>query len=434
MNHFFSCKKQNSSSQNIFINSEKSKINEEGKYKKNSEKNDNKEQQQLLLNNDNNDSLNNLEIIDYPYSSNNNKDDATVKMNSPYKDKDTQNFVEQITNEVNTNLVLKEKENKNKRQHNINFCHNFSDNSSGIINNEDSVQQNKTLLNNYYNLIKLNNINNISKVPNLKEEKNNILKKINIIENKLADNKSGIKFECPSPPCPDTQKIQTVLNKAKTKFFQNTLILANNSNKSISKNSIKNLKDNRVVSKNKIIEFKGKTKEKIKIKKLIEINNSYLGNRENLTKDNLNTYNTYSVYINKSYNNIKEYKVYKGKLKKIMNKKVESKTINVIKKKKNLNKTITNKTIQNIEQIKKKGKIIKYINNISKSKPMYSSNGNCKSSLLYRMNNELDTLKKTFSIKENKRIINKPIKNKNENNKKINKKLNLNPFITGEKI
>ena len=64
---------------------------------------------------------------------------------------------------------------------------------------------------------------------------------------------------------------------------------------------------------------------------------------------------------------------------------------------------------------------------------MHSSNTNFKSSLINRMNKEIDTIKKTFSKMENKRIVKKQIKNKKENNKIIYKKLNSNPFTTDEK-
>ena len=434
MNLFFSCKKHNYSSQNILTNYENSKKNEEKKSIKNKEKEDNKGKEQLLLlNNDSNDSFNNLEIIDYPYSINNNKDDATEEMNSPYKYKEAQNLVNQITNEISSNLLYEGQENKNQRQRNFNFYQNSSDTSSGIIKNENSVQKNKTLLNNYYNLIKLNNVNKVSKFPNSKKEKNNLSDKMNIAKIKVTDDISEEKFECPCPPCPDSQDLNKLLNKSKTKFFKTIFILSDNSKKKVQKNNLIKINNNRVVKKNKTIESQGKNKEKFKFKKVIEINNSYIGNRGNISKDNSKIYNTRCVYVNKSDNNIKEYKVYKGKLKNIMNKKMECQTINVIKKGKILNKNNTNRTIQFLEQIKKKGKAIKYIKNIVKSKPMYSSNTNFNSSLINRMNKEIDTIKKTFSKMENKRIVKKQIKNKKENNKIIYKKLNLNPFTTDEK-
>ena len=434
MNLFFSCKKHNYSSQNILTNYENSKKNKEKKSIKNKEKEDNKGKEQLLLlNNDSNDSFNNLEIIDYPYSINNNKDDATEEMNSPYKYKEAQNLVNQITNEISSNLLYEGQENKNQRQRNFNFYQNSSDTSSGIIKNENSVQKNKTLLNNYYNLIKLNNVNKVSKFPNSKKEKNNLSDKMNIAKIKVTDDISEEKFECPCPPCPDNQDLNKLLNKSKTKFFKTISILSDISKKKVQKNNLIKIKNNRVVKKNKTIESQGKNKEKFKFKKVIEINDSYVGNRGNISKDNSKIYNTRCVYVNKSDNNIKEYKVYKGKLKNIMTKKMECQTINVIKKGKILNKNNTNRTIQFLEQIKKKGKAIKYIKNIVKSKPMYSSNTNFKSSLINRMNKEIDTIKKTFSKMENKRIVKKQIKNKKENNKIINKKLNLNPFTTDEK-
>ena len=426
MNHFFTCIKHKSSTQNIFTNSENTKINEEIKYDKNKEKNDNKEQQQLLLlKNDSNDSLYNLEVIDYPYSSNNNNDDTTVKMNSPCKDKNPKNFVDQITNETNTNLIIKEKENQNMKHSNAHFFQNPSDNSPDVIKNEDSVIENKTLLTNYYinfNLINLNNINKINNIPYQKQEKNDIYKKINDIENKSVDNKTEIKVEY---PCPDIQNTQIFLNNSKTKFIQTILNKTSCLNEKVPKNYLKNLKNNQTISKNKTTEFKRKRKENIKLTKLIPINKPYIGKDENTSK----ALNTCNIYVNKSYNNIKEYKIYKGKLKNIMNKKVEHMNTNTIKRKITLNNN-DNRTFQKIEQIKKKGKGISYIKNIAKSKRTSASNANFKSSLLNRINKELDTLRNILTTKDNKRIINKKIKNRNKMNKKIFTKLDMNPFIT----
>ena len=118
-----------------------------------------------------------------------------------------------------------------------------------------------------------------------------------------------------------------------------------------------------------------------------------------------------------------------------MNKKIQNMTINCIKIKKSLNTCNTNKTIENIEQKRKKGNgIIPHIKNIAKSKPMYSSNANFNSTLLNKMNKELDTIRNNFLITGNKIVINKNAKNQNIKNKKIYKKLNLNPFSVEEKI
>ena len=379
----------------------------------------------VLIKSDSNDSLYNLEVIDYPYSSNNNNDDTTVKMNSPCKDKNPKNFVDQITNETNTNLIIKGKENQNVKHSNAYFFQNPTDNSPDVIKNEDSVIENKTLLTNYYinfNLINLNNINKINNIPYQKQEKNDMYKKINNIENKSIDNKTEIKVEY---PCPDIQNTQIFLNNSKTKFIQTILNKTSNLNEKVPKNYLKNLKNNQTISKNKTTEFKRKRKENIKLTKLIPINKPYIGKDENTSK----ALNTCNIYINKSYNNIKEYKIYKGKLKNIMNKKVEHMNTNTIKRKIILNKN-DNRTFQKIEQIKKKGKGISYIKNIAKSKRTSASNTNFKSSLLNRINKELDTLRNILTTKENKRIINKKIKNRNKMNKKIFTKLDMNPFTT----
>lgn len=432
MNNFFSCQKLNSSSKNILSNSENSKINKERKkFSNNEEKNDNDniEQKQLFLKHDYNDSMYNLEVIDYPYSSNNN-DDATIKMNLEYKGQNENNFINKKPKETNLNLFLNRKENQGLKNNNFNKYQNLSDNSSGIINNEDSLLHNKMLLNNYYinyNLLNLNNINKTIDPPSQKEGKNDIFNKKNKIENKPIDKLLGIKIECPPPDLPQ------IFDNSKTNNFIINPSKTDCSNHNIQKNFIKSLKNNQTISKNNTMEFKRKKKEKIKFKKLIEINDFYIGNKGNITKNYSKNYNTCSIYINKSYNNIQEYKIYRGKLKNIMNKKVQNMTINYIKTKKNLNNN-NNKAIENIEQKKKKGNGIQYIKNIAKSKPIYSSNINFNSTLLNRMNKELDNIKTTFSLTGNKNMINKRKKNQNEKNKKIYKKLNLNPFAIEKNI
>ena len=431
MNHFFSCQKQNSSSTNILSNSENSKINKEGKLSNNNEKKDSTEKKKLFLKHDYNESIYNLEIIDYPYSSNNN-DDATVKMNSSFKGQNENNLINHKEKETNQNLILNPKENQYIKNYYFNKYQNTSDNSSGIINNEDSLVQNKMLFHNYYinyNLIHINNINKSNEPPNPKEEKSNIFNKMNKNENKPMDKLLGVKVECPQPDLPQFSE------KSKTTMLKTILNKTDCSNNNIRKNYIKDLKNNQKISKNKTTEFNRKKKEKIKYKKIIEKNDFYIGNKGNITKNNSKIYNTYSIYINKSYNNIKEHKLYKGKLKNIMNKKIQNMTINCIKIKKSLNTCNTNKTIENIEQKRKKGNgIIPHIKNIAKSKPMYSSNANFNSTLLNKMNKELDTIRNNFLITGNKIVINKKAKNQNIKNKKIYKKLNLNPFSVEEKI
>ena len=87
MKQFFSCDKPNSSRKNIIINNNNSSAKERKKRN---------EDQKLLSTNTNNDSTYNLEIIEYPYSSNIN-DDTTVKMSSNYKSEVTKKKINEMT-------------------------------------------------------------------------------------------------------------------------------------------------------------------------------------------------------------------------------------------------------------------------------------------------------------------------------------------------
>ena len=138
---------------------------------------------------DKNISTNNLEIIDYPYSKNFNEDE-TFQLNSNeinLKELELlkngiikQNFLEDGINEKNNYL---------SRNDNILL----PNASSGVINNEDSITQNKLLLKNLYSNCKKNkdnNENNNNDENNKKNEKNNINdnNKIEIKNNKIAEN------------------------------------------------------------------------------------------------------------------------------------------------------------------------------------------------------------------------------------------------------
>ena len=154
------------------------------KNDKNNYINDNKKK--LNSNNtssvDNNYSTNNLEIIDYPYSIN---DDETFQVNSNevnIKEFEVLNngltkskFFDEVFNEKNIYLS------RNNYTVPINT-------SSGIINNEESITQNKKLLKNLYSKNKKINENKEDNNINDKDNKNNDKNKNNYKNNKIPFN------------------------------------------------------------------------------------------------------------------------------------------------------------------------------------------------------------------------------------------------------
>ena len=104
-------------------------------------------------------SLNNLEIIDYPYSINHNKDEEKINNESYLK-------VHGLLEENLDNCYAENKATLNS--------------SSGIIRNEDSITQNKMMLNNLYNYYNNKNNttnNNFNQNINKKKEKKIIILK-----------------------------------------------------------------------------------------------------------------------------------------------------------------------------------------------------------------------------------------------------------------
>ena len=419
MKFFFACKRRNSSSNNLLSGRNLSPQKKE-------EKND---KESLLLSKDNIiDTTYNLEIIDYPYSINNN-DDKTVTMNSDKKKMKTKNKVTALVNNINPQYVLKDEIIDNEKIFNNHFYTNSSQESSGIINNEDNVAQNKMLLNNYYinyNIIHFNGINDNEK----KEGANMVSNKSNKNKNKINENANGIKVEYQNP---DSETFFKKSNNNKFDYFLNKNV-ANNKN-SVKKFK-KKIKNNNILNINKTIEIKRNVIGKNKSKKTIELNSI---DTKKILKNNSNYFDTYHIYNNNisSSNNIKEKQIHRDKLKNKKNKKVEAKKYNVIKSIKVVEKNNTSKILnhkkqtiqQKIIKIEKKKPSIIFLKKTIKSKPMYSSNTNLKSPLLIRMNKELDSLKNSFSINKNNII--KKLKTKKIFKKKvINKNICTNPFNT----
>jgi hypothetical protein len=137
------------------------------KNNNNCPKQDNKKQQMITTSDDNNNSTNNLEIIDYPYSINYNQDETF-----PINPTDI-NIKTDLNYEILNNVIKKENfmedgfNEKNHISRNINQI--TLNNLSGIINNEDSITQNKILLKNLYS----NYNKNIGSYENNNNNENN---------------------------------------------------------------------------------------------------------------------------------------------------------------------------------------------------------------------------------------------------------------------
>ena len=425
MDAFFSFNKPNSSSKNILSDLKNSSPKkEELKFK----------DHQLLSTDNNNDSNYNLEIIDYPYSSNYN-DDKTITVNS---DKDKINTNAKLNSQykkTNPQKILREEKNININFLNNNYYLNSSNSSSGIINNDDCIKQNKMLLNNYYinyNFINVNNINEINK-----PKKKKILKRDDFenkkIENEINDNTFGVNIEYPKPD------IQSYFQKTNENIYG---ILFNNkadfAKKKLTKKIKINLQKKPNLTINKTIEI-NRHKHNIEQNKSIRtIDLKNLKERYITRKHDLKIYNTCNIFINKSYNNIKEYKIYNGKLKNIMGKIIHTQKNKLVKKVKTLNKnntsTILNKKKPNLR--KKLNLMNKGKNNIQNSKKAdtsritYSFNNNYKNSLLNRMTKESNRIKKVITISNNKNIIIKKMQT-TKNKRKIPSKSKYsytNPF------
>ena len=138
--------------------------------------------------------------------------------------------------------------------------------------------------------------------------------------------------------------------------------------------------------------------------------------------------------MNKSYNNFKENKIYKEKLKYLMNKKIDSSLnkTNKYTKNRNLMKELNikrNKTCRRTKELIKMKKI-NYNNNIIKNKPKYPSILGEKNLLLNKIIQKIDKLKMTDPNSKNEEAINCQRKTKNIKKKIENRKKYFNPFVT----
>ena len=159
------CANCNTSDKESFLLLKTYLLNERNNY------NNEKQKEPLITSSeDNNISTNNLEIIDYPYSKNFNEDE-TFQLNS--------NEINLKELELLKNGIIKPNflddginEKNNYLSRNDNML--LANTSSGVINNEDSITQNKLLLKNLYSNCKKNKDNNENNNNDENNEKNNI--------------------------------------------------------------------------------------------------------------------------------------------------------------------------------------------------------------------------------------------------------------------
>ena len=323
---FSSCNKFKTSEKNSFLGLKEAILN------KNKRKNTNSSRD------NNNSSTNNLEIIDYPYPSNFNKDDVYYNHSNSKNLKTDDNEILNNESYMKIHGLLEERLNNN-----CGINKNNLNSSSEIINNENSITQNKIILKNLYlqkNLGKNNdnennnifqkNVNNNLPIDDKKIEKNNnnivyqIInneknkKKENLKEKKSSNKKNGIKFR----------------NKMNNKIIKFNTIQYNPPTERISrpddhfKTMNQELKYNHRISKTKIslkkhtklIKNKNGIFEQYNKKNILSINNIINSERisKNINKkmkesnESLcNKTNNSKEILTKRLNNIKNYKNYK---------------------------------------------------------------------------------------------------------------------------
>ncbi len=289
-----------------------------------------------------NDSTNNLEIIDYPYSFNS-KEENLSKLSSNniipspdnhyfiYENSKIQKIPEEKLNNLNSIF-----NNSNK---------NSLTSTSLIINNEDSLKQNKALLSNYYA--------NCQKI-----KKQNIQKKTNPLKNNKQEKKSNLSFKNKKNGSKITLKIETykqddiyaLLSKINSKSNEQII---NNKKKSKKKEFFRpNTNENYIMKKCKTNYKMNITNRLSKSNKNIFLMNEKNNNKEkNLSNKNFIAYkaynrnykkNNYETPINRS---IKEIMEKTGKLTNYKNFSSSNKTGN--KYKNNLKKKLNNSISSN---------------------------------------------------------------------------------------
>ena len=209
----------------------------------------------LLSSSDNNNSTNHLEIIEYPYKSNNNKENINkendsikqmyyqIETNNIKKEKNFEDldddlldikppklFIEPYNNKADNNQLFEiepkckkeiNKLVKKENSFNINPKEHIkmnSNNSESLINNDNSIMNNKTLLTNYYNISNnntkfQNNLDQFIKEKNQQKERK--ISEINnlTINKEINHSQIGIKVNY---QCPDTNNFYMCSNDKKS--------------------------------------------------------------------------------------------------------------------------------------------------------------------------------------------------------------------------
>ena len=292
----------------------------------------------LLSSSDNNNSTNHLEIIEYPYKSNNNKENINkendsikqmyyqIETNNIKKEKNFEDFdddlldikppklfIEPYNNKADNNQLFEiepkckkeiNKLVKKENSFNINPKEHIkmnSNNSESLINNDNSIMNNKTLLTNYYNIS-----NNNTKFQNnldqfIKEKNQQKERKISEINN-LTINKEinhsliGIKVNY---QCLDTNNFYMCSNDKKS------VEISNSKNKEVNTNN-KSQKYEEIVEKKKNpffqkrIKSKGKDRDKMHFSKF-----DFLKPKKAKSNDNVNIGKTINVGLEKHNKSIK---------------------------------------------------------------------------------------------------------------------------------
>ena len=232
--------------------------------------NEKKKEQSINSSDENNNSTNHLEIIDYPYSNSN--EEETFKPNDI--DSKTGQEIDFLDVKLNNNYIGR------------NFQVNALNNSSGIINNEDSITQNKNLLKNLYS--------NYNKENNDKENKD----KENKNKNKENNDKENIDKEIKDKDNIDKENKDKEIKDKENNYKEN--------NDKGNKDKKNNDKGNNDMEKN--------NKDNININNINNINNNIinnninkdnsLGNDNKSPKNNSNNMELFNDEKNKNYRNI----------------------------------------------------------------------------------------------------------------------------------
>ena len=226
-----SCNKCKISEKDSFLIPKDSQINNEERYII----------EKSLISSKNDNSTNNLEIIDYPYPSNLNTDES-FKKNVNNKD-DKNNITINNDSFMKIHGLIEQNLNNDLDKNKATLT-----SSSGIIKNEDSITQNKIILNNLYSNYNNKILTKISLNKNIDNKENKKIDK-NKINNIIAKN--------------NDKNLKDIINKTKKKL--NTMSMKLEFIKPITdrfSTKDKNIKESKII---KTKRYKDESTSKIKI-------------------------------------------------------------------------------------------------------------------------------------------------------------------------